>query len=365
MEYRRLGRSGYDVSALSIGAMRFPKDDDAAVAVIRRAIDLGCNYIDTSLGYGDSELKLARALRGGYRERVVLSTKCSPWILQEEGYTASASDARKKIDHQMKRLEVDVLDFYQVWNVTDEKVYAQATAPDGMITAIRKAMDEGLVRHIAVTTHAPLELMHRMIDDGIFEAITVSFHLLNREVDEVMAHAHEKNMGVVVMNPFGGGTLAAESPIIRGFVPELGYSTKTLALRFVLDHPHVTTAICGFERLSDVEENIASSALPPLTPDQRARLAAGIAGIEPEAKKFCTQCGYCMPCDQGVLIKNLFAHVNNARLFGLIESARRRYADWKPEWKADRCTQCGKCEEKCTNKLAIREELEKAHELLS
>ncbi len=365
MEYRRLGRSGLNVSKLSIGAMRLPKDDGEAVAVIRRAIDLGCNYIDTSLGYGDSELKLAKALKDGYRERVYLSTKCSPWILKEEGYTASADDARRKIDHQMKRLEVSYLDFYQVWSINDADGFGQATAPGGMVDGIRQAMKEGLVRHIATTTHAPLPVMHQIIDCGIFEAITVSYHLLFRELEEVIAHAHRADMGVIVMNPMGGGTLGADSPVIRGLVPEAGLDSKALALKFVLDHPEVTTAICGFERISDIEENVANEARPALTAEQRARLAAGIAKLEPEAKRFCTQCGYCMPCDQGVLIKNIFAHATNARLFGLLESSRKRYAGWQQEWKADHCSGCGKCEPKCTNHLPIREELAKAHELLT
>jgi len=101
MEYRRMGTNGPQVSALSIGAMRLPRDHDEAVGLLRKAIDSGCTYIDTSRGYGESELKLAKALKDGYREKVVLSTKCSPWIFKEEGYEATADHARRKIDDSM------------------------------------------------------------------------------------------------------------------------------------------------------------------------------------------------------------------------------------------------------------------------
>ena len=363
MEYRRLGRSGLQVSTLSIGAMRLPKEDEAAVTLLRQAIDAGCNYIDTSLGYGDSELKLGLALKDGYRDKVVLSTKCSPWIFKEEGYTAGADDARRKIDQQLERLQVEYLDFYQVWNIDSAESYAAAIAPDGVVAGINRAMDEGLVRHIAFTTHAPLPVMHQAIDSGLFEAITVSYHLLNREVEEIMAHAATADLGVVVMNPMGGGVLGAESAVLRDLLRELSWSSKALALRFVLDHPAVTTAICGFSRPSDVTENAAIAAGSGLKAEQRARLAAGVAAIE--TRRRCTQCGYCMPCEHGVLIKNIFAHLTNAELFGLLDAARERYANWKPEWKADVCTQCGACEEKCTNRLPIREELARAHTLLS
>ena len=365
MQYRTLGRSGLDTSVLSIGAMRLPKDDEEAVALIRRAIDAGCNYIDTSLGYGDSELKLAKALRGGYRERVILSTKCSPWIHQEEGYTASADDTRRKIDQQMRRLEVDYLDFYQVWNVTGEDTYQQAIAPDGVVAGIRRAMDEGLVRHIGATTHAPLDVMHQMIDSGIFEAITVSYYLINREVEEVMEHAHRANVGIVVMNPIGGGLLGADSPVIRGLVPESGLPAAALALRFVLDHPHVTTAISGFAKMSDVEQNVAIANGEPLSSAQREKLAAGVAKLEEKGRKICTQCGYCMPCKQGVLIKDILGLANRGEWFGLLDAVRAKYANFKPEWRADACTQCGACEEKCPNDVPIREQLARAHEQLS
>ena len=96
MELRDFGRrSGLKVNPISLGAMRFPKDDDEAVALIRKAIDAGYRYIDTSRGYGDSEEKLGKALKDGYREKVYLSTKCSPWIKQvEPDDDASASASR-------------------------------------------------------------------------------------------------------------------------------------------------------------------------------------------------------------------------------------------------------------------------------
>jgi len=67
-----------------------------------------------------------------------------------------------------------------------------------------------------------------------------------------------------------------------------------------------------------------------------------------------------MPCEKGVDIKGIFYMANYARLFDLGEWARKSYAGLKPETRADRCTDCGLCEEKCPNKLAIREELIKA-----
>ena len=94
MRARAFGkRCGGAVAPVSIGAMRLPADAIDAVGLVRHAIDSGMRYIDTSRGYGESELILVRALRGGYREKVLLSSKCSPWIKKvQEGDVCSDSD---------------------------------------------------------------------------------------------------------------------------------------------------------------------------------------------------------------------------------------------------------------------------------
>jgi predicted aldo/keto reductase-like oxidoreductase len=354
------------VSALSIGAMRLPSDMEQAVALLRQAIDAGCNYIDTSRGYGDSELKLAKALKNGYRSKVLLSTKCSPWIFKEEGYTNSADDARRKIKDSMKRLEVDRLDFYQVWNVDCAENYAQAIAKGGVVDGIHQAMKGGLVDHIAATTHAPEGVVFEMIDSGLFEAITVTYHLMDRKREAVLERALAKGVGIVVMNPMGGGFLGQSNAVIRGLLPGTSLESRELALRFVLDHPAVSCAISGFSKPSDVQENVATAKGAPLTEADRTTLAEHMAALDQRTREFCTACGYCLPCEQGVEIRRILRIAAMARVFDMTDVAKWRYRNLvKPEGRADKCTRCGQCEPKCTNKLDIREELAKAHQLLA
>ena len=362
---RPLGKSGLNVSALSIGAMRLPDMDDA-VALLRQAIDSGCNYIDTSRGYGDSELKLARALKDGYRSKVLLSTKCSPWIMQEEGYTASADHARRKIEDSMKRLEVDRLDFYQVWNIDCAENYAKAIAKGGVVDGIHRAMKDGIVGHIAATTHAPEDVVFQMIDSGLFEAITVTYHLLDRRRAAVMERAAAKGVGVIVMNPLGGGFLAHENAVIRNLLPGRPRTSKELALRYAMDHEAVSCVISGFSKMSDVHENVAVANGNPLSEADHKTIDEGMVQLDQRMKSFCTACGYCLPCEAGVAIRKILRIAATARVFEIPDVGKWRYANLvPPEARADKCTRCGKCEPKCTNKLAIREELAKAHELLS
>jgi hypothetical protein len=122
MEYRTFGRTGIKISVLGFGCMRLPVtgrdvnriDEKEATEMIRHAIDLGVNYFDTAYTYhsehvsrpGSSEPFLAKALRGGYRERVYLATKLPSWLV------SSRNDMDRFLDEQLARLDTGTIDFY-------------------------------------------------------------------------------------------------------------------------------------------------------------------------------------------------------------------------------------------------------------
>ena len=102
-------RSGLRCHRVSIGAMRLPKDDHEAISLMRQAINAGMVYIDTSRGYGDSEVKVGKSLKDGYREKVILSTKWSPWNqLVEESDDTSADCTYRRILESIQRLDAEL-----------------------------------------------------------------------------------------------------------------------------------------------------------------------------------------------------------------------------------------------------------------
>ena len=108
-------RSGLEVNPVSIGAMRLPDDVIESVELIRNAIDSGLVYIDTCRCYGESEFKLGKALKDGYREKVILSTKSSPWNRKiQDSDDGSAESIIRRIQESLVRLDVEYLDFYQI-----------------------------------------------------------------------------------------------------------------------------------------------------------------------------------------------------------------------------------------------------------
>ena len=352
-------RSGLKVSPVSIGAMRFPQDVTDAVALIRRAIDSGMRYIDTSRGYGESEFVLGRALKDGYRQKVILSTKCSPWTKKvRDDDTEAADSVLRRIEESIARLDVDYLDFYQVWNLSDAAAWQAATKKGGMVDGIRKAMKRGLVKHTGLTTHdKPESLLENLPKADWCELILVTYNLLNTAYEPVLAKAHELGIGTIVMNPVGGGKLTEESTVLNRLAKKVGAtSVADLAVRFVLANPHVDTILCGMTKPADVDATVASAARPAFTAAQVATIKKFLADRTAKSVGFCTACNYCMPCPKALPIPTIMGAIYEYRFLGLKTSGRSMY-QWCGAVKADACTHCRQCEAKCTQKLKISDEM--------
>ena len=352
-------RCGLQVAPLSIGGMRFPGDVVDAVALIRHAIDSGMRYIDTCRAYGESEFILSRALKDGYREKVFLSTKCSPWIRKiKDSDDGSADSVRRRIEEQMLRLDVDYLDFYQVWNVNNPEAWEIATRKGGMVDGIRKAMDEGIVKHTGFTTHEAPEKLVKYLDEADWcEILLVSYNMMKLDYAPALEAARKHAIGTIVMNPCGGGTLAESSPVLGDLAKEVGAaSVADMAVRFVLSNPNVDTMLCGMSKPQDVDDSIASVGRGPFSEEQVARITAFFAQHSSKNVGFCTACKYCMPCPSGINIPAIMGAVYQDRFLGLKAGARQAYR-WAGKVKADACVKCGECETKCTQQLKIMSDM--------
>lgn len=353
-------RSGFTVKDVSIGGMRLPQDSAVAVELVRHAIDSGMTYIDTSRGYGESEFVIGRALKDGYREKVVLSTKCSPWIKKvDDSDDGSADSVRRRIDESMLRLDVEYLDFYQVWNVNSKDAWELANKKGGMVEGIRRARDEGLVKHIGFTTHEKPDALLGYLDQADWcEIILMTYNLLNREYEAPLQKAHELGIGTIVMNPVGGGRLTEESPVLSSLCEQVGAADLAdLAVRFVLSNPNVDTILCGMTKKSDVDATFSSANARRFSEAEMEAINAFVANLSRENVQFCTSCQYCMPCPTGIQIPRIMSAIYNERFLGLSKSAEQMFKGATREIAASACIECGKCEEKCTQSLPIIKEL--------
>jgi len=372
MQYRVLGKTGYRVSRLGFGAMRLPMkgegpdariDRDLAIPMIHRAFEAGVNYIDTAVGYcnSDSERVVGEALNG-WRGKVVVSTKNHYFGTDERQWWAL-------LEQSLERLQVDSIDIYNHHGV-NRSSFREHVLPI-MSGWMETARDRGFIKHICCSFHDDNYALCEIVDSGYADVITLQYNLLDRQLEPGIARAHERGIGVVVMGPVGGGRLGPSNEVLGSFLPGLRRISE-LALRFVLANPNVTEAISGMSTMEQVEENLAVvSDADPLTPADKATIEAQLDRLKEMADLYCTGCGYCTPCPEGVNIPSVFRAYNDARVYGFWEHARLNYARMigapveKGGQVADVCTECGTCKPKCPQHIDIPAQLKQAHTALT
>ena len=369
MEYALLGRTGLRVSRLGFGGMRLPMQKDGehvdrelAVPMLHRAFDGGVNYVDTAVGYcnQDSQRAIGEALEG-WRDRIIVSTKNPYYGEDEKAWWQNLEDS-------LQRLRTDYIDIYNTHGV-NWKRYTEAVEPR-IGRWMRKAKDQGLIRHICTSFHDDAEALIRLTESGLYESVTLQYNLLDRQLEPAMEVLAKRDMGVVVMGPVAGGRLGSSNEAFADLVPGIRRIPE-LALRFVLANPHVTVALSGMSTLEQVEENlqIASSGRA-LDTEEIALVDQQLERLKRMADTYCTGCEYCLPCPQGVNIPRVFRLFNEARVYGFLEHSRRQYGYWvesprDDSMPADACVECGVCEDRCPQHIPIRRQLKEAHRLLT
>jgi len=353
MQYTVLGKTGLRVSRLGFGCMRLPMKGgrevdrrESAIPLLRRAHELGVNLFDTAVGYcgGDSQRVLGEAFED-VRESIVLSTKNHHYNKNDK------AGWWKNLEDSLERLRTDHIDIYNHHALNYNHFEAAVAGEDGLYREMLRAKEQGLIRHIGFSFHGPLEHLIKLIDTGLFETLIVQYNLLDRSMEEGIAHAAESGMGVMIMGPVGGGRLGYPSEKAASLVGEVK-STPELALRFVLSNKNVHVALSGMNTMQQLEENVATvSRAGELTEQDHARISAAIEERKRLTGLYCTGCNYCMPCPAGVDIPANFEILNLERVFGLTDHARERYASLAGQ--AALCRLCGKCLETCPQKIDI------------
>ena len=374
MIYKPFGQTGIQLSALGFGAMRLPMtadrrvDDEKAVPLMQKAFSMGINYIDTAPYYcgRDSERAVGLALKG-WRDKVYLSTK-------NPATDSIGGKWRMNLEKSLKTLDTDHIDFYHLWGISLES-FRTMEKPGGPVDDARKALEEGLIRHLCFSFHDKPENMPPIIDSGLFTSVLCQYNLLDRSNEENIAYAKEKGLGVIIMGPVGGGRLGAPSDIVRGLIEGEIKSSAEMALRFVLANPNVNIALSGMENEKMLEENVqVASVGGQLTAGEMDSVKAMLDENKRLMDLYCTGCNYCMPCPQHINIPYLFSLMNYHRIYQLTDYAKKAYRETtipldkrKEPWEkengldASHCVECGQCETKCPQKLEIIRQLKETH----
>lgn len=349
MIYRKLGRTGRQISAIGFGGMRFRDiaNRDECCAALERAVALGINYFDTAPEYfnGKSEERFGEGLRG---RKVLISTK---------SMAAGSRELRRDLEQSLRRLRRDRVDVFHIWYVVSKEDHERRRQGGAIAEALR-ARAEGLVGEVFISTHMEGEDICDVLGENIFAGVTLGFSAINAPFRQAAIRTADRlGMAVICMNPLGGGLIprnAAAFSFLRG--PQ-DRSVVESALRYVLSVPGVTAALVGCADARQVEE--AAAAADPLVLWTAKRMASMQDRLSRDMDRICTGCGYCKGCPVKLPIPRLMMAYNQKLLGGGDAGIRSSMAnDWDlPLSEAARCTACGVCEAKCTQKLPIVERL--------
>jgi aryl-alcohol dehydrogenase-like predicted oxidoreductase len=224
MEQRRLGHGGPLVSAIGLGCMSIGiadvytssvQDDTKAIELIHRALDRGINFLDTANVYGDSEIKVGKALRGR-RAGVVLATKFGMVIdspVQDRGIDGTPENARRACDKSLERLGVEQIDLYYLHRV-DPKVPIEET-----VGAMAELVHAGKVRHLGLSEASP-ETVRRAHKVHPIAAVQTEYSLFSREPEDgLLPVLRELGIALVAYSPLGRGFLGGRFRSVDDLAP--------------------------------------------------------------------------------------------------------------------------------------------------
>jgi predicted aldo/keto reductase-like oxidoreductase len=270
MQYRTLGRTGAKVSLIGVGGYHIgqPKDPRDGIAIIRGAIDNGVTFMDNSWDYhlGDSEIRMGKALRDGYRDKVFLMTKV-------DGRTRWTVDWQ--LDESLKRLQTDHVDLLQIHEVIRDNDPDRVFGKDGAIEALIAAKKSGKIRFFGFSGHktpAMLLKMIRLADQyGVtFDTVQMPLNVMDAHYDsfekKVLPVLVKDEIGVLGMKPMGDHIILDSKTV-----------TPVECLHYSMNLP-TSVVITGCDSMQILEQALSAARnFHPMTSDEVASLLAKTA----------------------------------------------------------------------------------------
>ena len=265
MPYRMLGRTGEQVSLLCVGGSHIGEGhltDEQSIALMRTAVDEGVNFFDNAWAYhgGRSEVRMGKALKDGYRDRVFLMTKAGK---------RTAAGARQDLEDSLRRMDVDMIDLWQLHALVDRD-HPRACYEDGPLEVALQAREEGKIRYIGFTGHYHPSTHVEMIErgfpwDSVQMPLNVMDHHFRSFEDTVLPLAKERDIGVIAMKTMGGHphSILATASV-----------TAAECLRYAMNLP-VATVCSGMDSMELLRANLdTTKQFEPMTADQAREILA-------------------------------------------------------------------------------------------
>ncbi len=360
--YRRVGRTGMQISDISFGAGKLP-----SAGMVLRAIDRGVNYFDTAPDYGRSEEYIGQAMnRFKQRDKIHIASKfCDPGSYVrgkshlQQG--TSKADYKAAVEGSLQRLNTDYLDVVFVHAIgerSDLEAERQRLLDENMLAAFDELKQEGKARFLAVSSHGPNgmeDLLQTAVNSGHYDLIMPAFNFMKfPRVPEVIKAARAKDVGVIAMKTLAGARdMELDSK---------GGSFEQAAFKWVLQHPEVSGLVVTMKRVRDLDDYLPASGQAFAAADQ-LQLNQYVAQF---GRDYCrTGCGDCQgACPQRLPIASILRYQMYFEQYEDEKRAMAQYAEL--ERNVSLCLDCAErsCDSACPHGLPVSAKLRAAHESL-
>ena len=291
MQYTALGKTGLKVSVAGLGCGGNSRiglgklTEEQSIALVREAIDLGVNFLDTAENY-ETEPIVGKAIKGRPRDSVVISTKS---LLGSGAGPKSGADMVACLDASLRKLDTDYVDIYHLHGLSPT---AYDRAMSEIVPALLREKEKGKFRHLAVSETGPRDTEHKMleraVEEPLFEVVMLAFHMMCQNARKpVLERAQANRVGTLCMfavrNVFSRpgllektiADLIAEGKLPRtladnkdplGFLVHQGGAESIVdaAYRFARHEPGIDVVLFGTSSIDHLRSNITSILRPPL-----------------------------------------------------------------------------------------------------
>jgi predicted aldo/keto reductase-like oxidoreductase len=323
MEKIRFGKTGLMVSRVALGGIPIMRvSNTEGAALVRKALALGINFIDTANGYLDSEEKVGEGIRGVRRDELVIASK---------SMAPDKATFAKHLDLSLQRLGLDYIDIYQLHNVSSKAKLDAVSAPGGALEGLDDAVKAGKVRFPAFSSHSiPIAL--RLMKSERFASVQLPFNYLDNDAEkEAIPLAKTLDMGFIAMKPMGGGLL----------------DNAGLSFRYLMQYDGIVPDP-GVEKAEEIREIVGIvEAKQPLSAEDGMEIEKRRTELGPS---WCHRCDYCQPCPQGIPISTVLIAKSSIKRF---TPDRVRSMAGSAIEKARICVDCKACVKRCPYNLDI------------
>ena len=358
MEYRKLGRTDLQVSAVSLGTEYLIDQSDAKVTtVIRTALDRGVNYFDLFFAQSRFRDQMGTAFAGRRDQAILAAHLGAADINGQYERTRDPQLSEQFFLDFLERYRTDHADLLFLHNSDTQEDLDQMLAPGGLLEMARRFQQEGKTRFIGFSGHNATT-SRQIVESGAIDVLMFPVNLTNHSMPgraDLFPACNEQQVGLVAMKPYAGGNLLSDKTAILVDTFKMGRASLDGApmlmekaasisppqcMAYVLDQPSVTTVVPGCADMKQLDEALAWL--------QASDAEKDISALLPAFERFgtgeCVHCNHCLPCPSEIDIGQTLRLMQQAQK-EMTPALREEYSAM-PANAAD-CIECGDCVERC------------------